>query len=161
MVDAIFPLVILPIIIISIMLFAFSTQVSSLQDTKNRVFCKYPDFNTGINNVTVGGCSIINHPTSYSLDKYVIYNLTVPSCVFFSCGSNGTVFWAPSIPNGWLTFAGDTFTSVGHRVFKVGEAFVAIVTIPTQISGLSWFAIPEAVLVVWIILGAVIIVRGG
>ena len=74
--------------------------------------CAFPDYNTGINNATLQ-CSHVNHPTSYSLDRFTLWN--VSACVFFSCGGSNSG-WVYTIPYGGLVFLYDSVTSGVDRL---------------------------------------------
>lgn len=115
------------IMIMAIVSNSGQTATANIQTQMDTLGCDFPDFTLG-GNSTGNGCINTNTYTNNTftlIPAFTFYNLTVPSCVFFSCGENGTQQWvaetAPAgIPTGWLDYTADILSVTSSKLVAVG-----------------------------------------
>lgn len=134
----------MPIIILACLsiTFALATDTDQIETENDKLFCRYPDYDTGWNTtsiVTGNQCSSISHPNPYSDDVFVIWNATG---AWYSGGTN----WTATVPVGGYTYTSHSVGSVFERIgAMIVVTFLYVIPIP-QIASVPFLAIPYGIL---------------
>lgn len=169
-----YALIILPIIIIAVLSFAFQSSVQEITLQQFRLNCPYPIYQ-GFINATAGDIAIE--------DTFVVYNVTYLGNITsdgmrFQCIANpgpgpdtgspqvlisseqyGATFFG--IPWGWIGYVSHTMTEFFDKADAGARLIYLMIFAPSQATGLAWFGYVNAVLLTFIALGLFLVIRGG
>jgi hypothetical protein len=163
----------LPIIIISVLTFAFQSSVSELTVLQGRINCPYPVFQ---GDVTVGnpaflaGGTVLNYTTTYlgnitdNGTRFKCYANPGPGpdtgslTVSISSEQYGATFFG--IPWGWIGYVSHTMTDFFDKVVASITMIYFLINAPAEATGLAWFGYVNAVLIGFIALGIFMVIRG-
>lgn len=165
----------MPFIIFGVFNFIFQ---GSTQDSKNQQFllnCPLPINNGVATLVNIVDGVRLNYTVSVSGSQFTAKNY---NGTFFECtidpnskqpGANTRIknygavlefFGAQIIGYGWFAWVGDSVTSFVDNIVPLVTLVYLYLIAPADITGLSWFAYVNVILIGWIGLGLFMVVRG-
>lgn len=162
-----YALIILPIIIIAVLSFAFQSSVTEISRQQLILNCPYP-INSGIGNLT----AIQNPPqVNYTITRDTNggdYHVTI-----FKCGETSPTSVSTSLytavadwfaftdrVSGYMFYISQSISSFFEKVSAGGTLIYLMVFAPSEATGLAWFGYVNAVMLTFIALGVFLVVRG-
>lgn len=165
-----YALIVLPIIILSVFIFAFQENTQDIAVAQTILNCPYP-INSGI--ATLSGVQsnfppVVNYTVANDPSNSTDYNVTLFICGADTVTGNPTVstdvYTATSnwfdVTTGFLFYLSESIQTFFDKVIAGGNLLYLILFAPAQVTGLAWFAYIEVVLFSFIAIGAFMIVRG-
>lgn len=96
------------------------------------ITCEGPTF-TDFYNTTNVPCAVIDHDTIYANDVFVLWSFDAN---FFDANTTNT--WDASVPNGWLTYAGDSLSVLGSKAVALFLLVLLPFSLPSVVAGLTF-----------------------
>lgn len=167
-----YALIVLPIIIIAVLSFAFQSSVEEITFQQFRLACPYPVYQ---GNVTIGDPFLID---GINVNYTITYAGNITSNgVRFQCLANpgpgpdtgdpivntsgeqyGATFFG--IPWGWIGYVSHTMTEFFNKVDASAKLVYLFVFAPAEATDLPWFIYANVILLGFVSLGIFMVIRG-
>lgn len=162
--------IVLPIIILSVLIFAFQSSVEAIDVQQTKLNCPYP-VNSGV--ATLAPIQnnfppVVNYTVVSDASNSTEYNVSI-----FNCGEDSIthepqvsveVYTATSnwfdVTQGFLFYLSEVIQAFVDKVISVGTLLYLILFAPAEVTGLAWFAYVEVVLFSFVAIGAFMVIRG-
>lgn len=169
--DIYYAFIVLPIIILTVLIFAFQSSVEAIAVQQTILNCPYP-VNSGVATLSVVQSNfppVVNYTVVNDASNSTDYHVTLFNCGADIVTGNPTVstdvYTATSnwfdVTQGFLFYLSESIQAFFDKVIAVGNLLYLILFAPAQVTGLAWFAYVEVVLFSFIAIGAFMVVRGG
>ena len=162
--------IILPMLMLILFMFVFSSSLDAIQVIQTKLNCPYP-VNSGIATLTPiqnNFPPVVNYTVTNDASNSTDYHVTLFVCdadpITQAPRANTVVYTATSnwfdVTTGFLFYLSEVVQTFLDKVIAVGELIYTMFNAPAEVTGLAWFSYIQVVLIAFIAIGAFMVVRG-